>query len=56
MADRSRRSPPLAKIAGSYLLPDATNKLATKRGKCKATEQDRPVPYIETKKTSMRLT
>jgi hypothetical protein len=62
MADRSCRSPPLAKIAGSDLVPDATNSVSwliqkkNKRGKCKAAEQDGPVPRIETKKTSIRQT
>ena len=42
-----------------YLVPDATNsswliQKNNKRGKCKAAEQEGPVPGIETKKTSIR--
>jgi hypothetical protein len=44
---------------GRYLVPDATNaswliQKKNKRGKCKAAEQEGPVPGIETKKTSIR--
>jgi hypothetical protein len=59
-ADYRRFRPPAHRVPHCrYLVPDATNaswliQTKNKRGKCKAAEQEGPVPRIETKKTSIR--